>query len=215
MARSSRAKENDWKAAAAVLGIILLIPCIVAAVSYYYSYRKAYLDEENGQRVFDLSSLWEPLAKGAIALGLAAFAVGFSFHLLLEKHSVVGGLLSVLTTGLTLVAVFYVVPRYWAATYLGLAVDGKKDFVAFRKDMSNYGISDYLSGRAIWQLGDMETVPLSAVQRITREAGRYFYLHGAFGSRGVRFSNKQKRDEGIAAVEFARGRRLTQGEIGQ
>lgn len=211
----SRSNEPDWKVVVATFGIIFLVPCIIASVIYYYSYRKSYPDKENGQRVFDLSSLWVPLAKGAIALGLSAALLSFSFSHMIEGRSVVWGLVFVLTAALALAAVFYVVPRYWAATYFGLAIDVDRDLVVFRKDMANYGIGDFLTGRAVWEIGDLEAVPLSAVQRITREAGKYFYLHGAFGSRGVRFSNKQKRDEGIAAIEYARGRRLSTGEFAQ
>ena len=47
----------------------------------------------------------------------------------------------------------------------------------------------------------MESVRLSQIKKITREAGKKLYIHGPFGSRGIHFSNKQKRDECISAIE--------------
>ena len=67
--------------------------------------------------------------------------------------------------------------------------------------MANYGIGDYLNLRFIRELGLMEEVKLSKVTKITRKAGTVLYIHGSFGSRGIIFSNKQKRDECIAAIE--------------
>lgn len=71
----------------------------------------------------------------------------------------------------------------------------------FPKDMANYSISDYLNFKFVTELGHMEEVPLSQIRRITRQAGKQLFVHGKFGSRGMKFSNKQKRDECLSAIE--------------
>ena len=55
----------------------------------------------------------------------------------------------------------------------------------------------------ISDLGTMEEAPLSQVIKITRQADKKLFIHGRFGSRGMCFSNKQKRDECISAIEYA------------
>lgn len=79
--------------------------------------------------------------------------------------------------------------------------------------MVNFGIQDYLQLRFIRDMGDMESVPLSAITKITREAGKKLYVHGEFGSRGIAFSHKQKRDECIAAIENGSHEAITSVEF--
>jgi hypothetical protein len=43
----------------------------------------------------------------------------------------------------------------------------------------------------------LDSVPLDAIDRITRQAGKRVFIHGEFGSRHISFTNKLKRDECI------------------
>jgi len=69
--------------------------------------------------------------------------------------------------------------------------------------MANYSVSDYLNLKFITELGTVEEVQLNQIRKITRQAGKKLFIHGKFGSRGMSFSNKQKRDECISAIEDA------------
>ena len=59
----------------------------------------------------------------------------------------------------------------------------------------------------------MEELPLKDITKITREGGKKSFIHGKFGTRCVKWRNKQKRDECVAARETARGKRLPKTSI--
>jgi hypothetical protein len=85
--------------------------------------------------------------------------------------------------------------------YFGVLVDAREDRLVIPKDMANYSISDYFQLKFIRDLGQMEIVRLSQIKRITRQGGTALFIHGKFGSRGVKFSIKQKRDECMSAIQ--------------
>lgn len=215
-----RQKKDDkaWMAAGLCVGLLFLVPCIICSMVYYYTYNKRFPEGEHSQQVFDVKSLLEPLVKGTVALGVSAAAILIGIDTLSASNgdpTPFKWLGLILALGIGLIGMFYVVPRYWAATYFGMRLDTARNVLVFRKDMANYRLTDYLKARIFFELGDLETVPLTSIHRITREAGKSLYVHGPFGSRGIHFTNKQKRDECIAAIEAAIDRRLTQGELGQ
>ena len=47
------------------------------------------------------------------------------------------------------------------------------------------------------QFTSLDSVPLNAIDRITRQAGKRVLIHGDFGSRHLSFTSKLKRDECI------------------
>lgn len=61
----------------------------------------------------------------------------------------------------------------------------------------------------------MEALPLNGIYKITREYGKKAFIHGAFGTRQVAWRDKQKRDECIAALEMACGRKLSSIDLGK
>lgn len=215
-----RKKKDDkaWMAVGLYIGLLFLLPCIICSMVYYYIYNRRFPEGAHTQQVFDVKSLREPLVKGTVALGIFAAAILIGIDSLDTGN---GGSTPLKWLGLILaliiglIGMFYVVPRYWAATYFGMRLDTERDVLVFRKDMASYRLTDYLKARIFFELGDLETVPLTSIRRITREAGKSLYVHGPFGSRAIRFTNKQKRDECIVAIEAAINRRLTQGELGQ
>lgn len=61
----------------------------------------------------------------------------------------------------------------------------------------------------------MEELPIAQLDKITRQSGTSAYIHGSFGTRAIEWRNKQKRDECIATLERARGRRLSSPDFAQ
>jgi hypothetical protein len=49
----------------------------------------------------------------------------------------------------------------------------------------------------------MDQVDIDEIEKITRQAGKRLFIHGPFGSRGISFTNKQKRDECYSAIQSA------------
>ena len=82
-------------------------------------------------------------------------------------------------------------------------MDAFNNRVLLPKDMANYSITDYFNLKFITDLGTLEQVPLDQIRKITRQGGKKLFIHGKFGSRGMTFFNKQKRDECISAIEDA------------
>lgn len=94
-----------------------------------------------------------------------------------------------------------VTAAFWiAAVYFGTIVDPTKDRVVFQVDQESYDLMDYLKLQFIRDLPEFDTVPISAIKRITRQYGTNLYIMGDFGSRRISFVHKQKRDECIYAI---------------
>ena len=90
--------------------------------------------------------------------------------------------------------------RWLAVAHFGVAVDPTGDRIAFSYDQQSYDIDDYLKLRFVRDLPRMDEVRLSEIGRMTRQGGSDLFLHGSFGSRRIRFTKKQKRDECIWAI---------------
>ena len=90
--------------------------------------------------------------------------------------------------------------RWLAVAHFGVVVDPAGDRIAFVCDQQSYDIQDYLKLRFVSDLPRMDEVRLSDIERMTRQEAFDLFIHGAFGSRRIRFTKKQKRDECIYAI---------------
>ena len=70
-----------------------------------------------------------------------------------------------------------------------------------RDSLTNTAMADVFALKWIVDMYTMEAIDLNAIQKITRKSGKWLFIHGSFGTRGIYFSNKQKRDECISAIE--------------
>jgi len=91
--------------------------------------------------------------------------------------------------------------KWLAVAHFGVIVDSEKDRIVFKFDQESYDVMDYIKLRFIRDLPKMDEVRLSEIGRITRKHGADLYIHGSFGSRRITFTNKQKRDECIFAIQ--------------
>ena len=199
-------KKDDNGALMIVIGVIIFIPFLIFTFMHYAKIKKEFPITESSQRIFDFGNLFPDLGMGggAILIGYYVLAIASSSKLaiIFVPVLVIAG-----------VWLCYHIAKSIASTYFGVIVDPVRDIVLLPKDMANYGIEDYLKLRFIKELGSMEKVSLSEVTKITREAGKKLYIHGRFGSRGIAFSNKQKRDECIAAIENGSNAAITSVEF--
>jgi hypothetical protein len=200
-------KKDDGGAGVFLLAIIIFIPFLVFSFLHYKKLKRDFPLTESSQRIFDLGNLipalaLTPIGIGVIALGFNALSSSNILIILLGSGLVTAG-----------IWVCYHIAKSIASAYFGVIVDPIIDLLILSKDMANYNLEDYLKLRFIHDLGVMEQIPLSEVTKITREAGKKLYVHGEFGSRGIAFSNKQKRDECIAAIERCRKKSITSVEF--
>lgn len=195
MVTSKKQKEEN-AALMMAIGVVLFIPFMVFTFIHYAKLKSNYPKTDGAQRVFDFGNLFPALLTGGAAILVSAYIIAIASSAKLAMIIV-----PIVFVGA--VWVCYKIAKSIASTYYGMIVDPQSDHVLLPKDMANYGIEDYIQLKFIRELGEMESVPLSQITKITREAGKKLFIHGQFGSRGIYFSNKQKRDECIAAIEYS------------
>lgn len=76
-------------------------------------------------------------------------------------------------------------------------------FVIPADPQKNTFMENIMQGKYFSDMYKMEELPLSEIQKITREGGKIAYVHGKFGTRKISWRDKQKRDECIATLERA------------
>lgn len=187
-----------------LLGFIALLPLLIVSVIHYSRLKSKYPENEYSQRVFDVGNLVRPCGTS-----IAAVVIFYWLYAIFASGKSVGSLVMGFVIIILALFTFFKIAQSVASTYFGVLVDPQNDRVLLPKDMANYSISDYFNFKFVTELGTMEEVPLSQVRRITRQAGKKLYIHGKFGSRGMEFSKKQKRDECISAIEDASKSRCT------
>lgn len=177
-----------------IAGIIVLLPLLLVSIIGYYTLKSRYPENTESQRVFDVGNLSRPFMTAGLLIALSWMLIAWTSKLpgsLLIQGSIIAFAAFVL----------FKIAQSISSTYLGVIIDPNNDRLLLPKDMANYSLTDYLSLRFITELGTVEQVPLSQIKRITRQAGTKLFIHGKFGSRGIHFSTKQKRDECISAIE--------------
>lgn len=191
---TKKEREQNAQLFGLIISVAVFALFSVFIIIHYRRIKSSYPISTQGQRVFDFGNLQPTLLVGG---GLIiAFPLGIA---MLGKTNIPG--LLILFYTLFYLWGMYQYSKRIASVYFGVVVDPKRGIVAFPKDVHNYGLSDYFSLKSIRELGDMEELDLPQIEKITRQSGKILFLHGAFGSRGIYFSRKQKRDECISAIQ--------------
>ncbi|WP_439870826.1 hypothetical protein [Pseudomonas syringae] len=178
-----------------LIGFVALLPLMVISLAHYQSLKTRFPEDDDTQRIFDVRLV----TKYFIIAGIIAF-VSWNFG---AKQLFVLQPLTPLYASIVLSDLYVLIKLSMAISshYFGVLVDAREDRLVMPKDMANYSISDYFQLKFIRDLGQMETVRLSQIKRITRQGGTALFIHGNFGSRGIKFSIKQKRDECMSAIQ--------------
>jgi hypothetical protein len=192
-------KKKDDGATIELIGAILFIPFLIFSYFHFNKLKNKYMIDANSRRIVDSANIGTFMMK----TGLSLFFIGYiTYALLKSSHEIFGILLLILGVYLSIQYA-----KRLAAIYLGPIVNYASDEISFPVDMESYTITDNIKFRYITDLPIMDTVALSKIERITRQAGKNLYMHGQFGSRRISFSNKQKRDECIAAIQAMSGKK--------
>lgn len=181
-----------------LFGTLVLLPvlCLSLVFSIYFYLR--YASGTGRRRIMDIRRMGAPLIKGALLLGVV---VGTP---LLIAHAGDGGASSGPLGGLVVLVWLLTgvaVALHLAVMYLGVVGDPENDRLIFPPDMQSYGVFDYLMLRFVLDYCRTDSVPLSALTRVTRGYGTELYIHGDFGSRALQMSSKQKRDECMVMIQ--------------
>ncbi|MCU1795227.1 hypothetical protein [Pectobacterium polaris] len=201
-------KKNDEGAAIVflIIGALVFIPFIFLIYLHYRKMKSRYLTNRNVQRVVDTGRFYTVLCSGL------ACVVGMLVVLWVGSANI-GYRLADVTYGPMLIStlmVLYILLMLYpfkkladaaATAYLGVILEDDCSTLIFPADLANCTVSDVVKLRFLKGLGTVERFQYSQITSFTREKGKFFYIHGDFGSRALSFSNKQKRDECLAALQ--------------
>jgi hypothetical protein len=178
-----------------LIGFVALLPLMVVSLAHYHSLQNRFPEDDDTQRIFDVRLV----TKYFVIAGIIAFLTWN----IAAKQLLVLQPLTPLYAIIVLAASYVLIKLAMAisSSYFGVLVDASRDRVIMPKDMANYSVSDYFQLKFVRELGQMEIVGLSQIKRITRQGGTALFIHGKFGSRGIKFSIKQKRDECMSAIQ--------------
>ncbi|WP_087744119.1 MULTISPECIES: hypothetical protein [unclassified Acidovorax] len=173
--------------------LFLIVPAVLATLVfslYYFSrLKKQYLTGPHARRIFDIGAQGTSL--------LVSGVLGYLYYMIAVVLWHYVPLTLVLTLPLGLVLLIWM-GKAQAYAFLGVIVDYDKGVVFFRPNEESLDIGDMLLVVPLLrQFTSLDSVPLSAIDRITRQAGKRVFIHGEFGSRHISFTNKLKRDECI------------------
>lgn len=173
--------------------LFLIVPAVLATLVfslYYFSrLKKQYLTGPHARRIFDIGAQGTSL--------LVSGVLGYLYYMIVVVLWHYAPLTLVLTVPLGLVLLIWM-GKAQAYAFLGVIVDYDKGVVFFRPNEESLDIGDMLLVVPLLrQFTSLDSVPLSAIDRITRQAGKRVFIHGEFGSRHISFTNKLKRDECI------------------
>lgn len=178
------------------VGMVMFIPFIIFMVQHYKKLIRKYTSPTT-QRVFDIRSFFKALG---VTFGITAIVtylcLAYILKLTYPYNIVLGGIYLI-----GLLYVMYHMSLSLANTYFGVVVDSKRRKVIIPVDTANCSLTDLLALNFIRKAGSVEEISLDEIDRVTKEKGVNFYIHGVFGSRMIGFSNKQKRDECLSAIQ--------------
>ena len=96
-----------------------------------------------------------------------------------------------------------------ATTQIGVLIYKQYDAFVIPCDVYNATFLDQFKLRWFTDMRNMEVLQLSQIVKITRGGhGKMLYIHGTFGTRGVMWRDKRKREECIYALQISCNRKL-------
>ena len=202
----TRTRSNDAVTPIEVLfGALVFFPLTIAGFIIFRKLKRAYLESPAAQRAMDISRLVSTLVGGGVACVFGTIIALICISAVSGTPPFIAVLLQTLIAVLFL-GTCYIIASHLAVLYLGIVADKGKDALIFPYDMQSYTLADYFSLRIIKDYCNADKISLSAITKLTRGHGKELYAHGAFGSRRITMSSKQKRDECLAMIQAITGK---------
>lgn len=204
----AKKNKNDGTAALIVLTLaafLIFLPFLTITFSRYRKLKKMYKAIPNTQRVYDIGNLFKTIGWAvAMVIVFAGIFIGISFAV--EKYvppEYTKHIALILMSACVLVILWPLkkMAERVAVEYFGVIFNDNDHSMHLPADIDNMGLGETLRLHFLRRLGDQDRVDIKKITNITREKGVNFYIHGDFGSRKIKFTNKQKRDECISALQ--------------
>lgn len=204
MARKNQGNEDALRYILTAFGAIVFLPFMMFSYIHYNKMKRKYLIGDNVQRIFDVGLLWKSVifSAGVVITGIIAlYYINANILRVIPQESTKALLIvDVIVFLLALYPLKKMAERV-AVRYFGVVFDDQHKNIIIPTDLENASLSDNLRLQFIKKMGDCEIIKIKDISSVTREKGINFFIHGAFGSRKINFTNKQKRDECLSALQ--------------
>lgn len=208
---NNKKQEDSGKAifllALLCLAVVQFIFFGLITISYHRYLKSRYFIATEGtsiRRINDFNAIYKPLYAIVFAPILFVF---FLILPMMMSNVELYGVKSILFIDIPMLFLWLwlsvILFRWLALAHFGVIVDPEEDRIVFHFDQESYNFTDYLKLKFIRDLPKVDIVCLSEIGQITRKRGDDLYLLGSFGSRRITFTNKQKRDECIYAIQHS------------
>ena len=197
----------------ALVGLLMFLPFLLISISYFRTLKNKYLHSPTAQRVLDTGQAISFCGGiGALVglVGVPSLVYGLIMMNEMKRSPAFYALIMFmlcLLVNLLLLGLAIISARHIAMLYLGIIADKENDSLFFPCDMQSYTIGDYIKMQCIKDFYSIDCVKLSEINKMTRGYGKELYVHGAFGSRRIAMSSKQKRDECLAMIQAHAGKK--------
>lgn len=210
------AKKNENDAGvlllAGILGTIITSVFLINTYLVYQYYNKKYDFKAATDRVTDTWNFVKYVLGTPGIIIICVMFAGLPAFFLQNGVSSLGRILIIIWVILCLiVAIIWLLldTARMATTQAGLLIYKDRGYFVIPSDWQQNSLTENIIHlKIITFMYEMECLRLTDLEKTTREGGKIAYLHGNFGTRKISWRNKQKRDECIAALENACGKRL-------
>lgn len=210
------AKKNDVQgivALVALASVILSSVFLINTVAVNKHFTKKYNLDEVDVRVHDSGNILR-FFKFMYGIGLlmifslilVQYPIEYGIDMIrngVNSANLIGVIVPIALIAISIIICFTLSARI-GTSQIGMLVFPDKDkFVIPADPNRNTLVENIFQGKLFSDMYKMEELPLSEIQKITRESGKKAYVHGKFGTRRISWRDKQKRDECIATLERA------------
>ncbi len=204
------------------LGFLLGFFYLIFTVLTYFKFKKKFKIENADARVQDAFN-FIPLIIKLSGLSCGAFFVLLSAISCLKEcfsenvNHTLSDVLFMFVLAIIFLMIFAVISLFAiayasriATTQIGVLIYRQHDIFIIPCDVRNATFLEYLKLQWFKDMRNMEVLHLSQILKITRGChGKMLYVHGTFGTRGIMWRDKRKREECIYALQIACKRTLT------
>lgn len=210
------AKKNDADGIVALIAlasVILSSVFLINTVAVNKHYARKYNLDEVDSRVHDSGNILRffKFMYGIgllmiISLILLQYPIENGIDMIrngINTANLLGVIIPTILIAISILTCFTLSARIGTSQIGMLVFPDEEKFVIPADPNKNTFIENIFQGKLFSDMYKMEELPLSEIQKITRESGKKAYVHGKFGTRRISWRDKQKRDECIATLERA------------
>lgn len=201
-------KKKSKKSNLIILGIVCLLPCLIIGILNYLILYLKYIRRKNTIRIIDIKNMCTPIMFAcSVVLPINVICCYYVYELFFEKimydNLVMNSyeIMIICITIFILIISIIIIGMNMSVVYFGIVFDLDQKIIICPHDMQSYKILDYIILKFIFNYASVDIINIYDINKISRGYGKELYLHGKFGSRRIKMSSKQKRDECISTIQ--------------